>query len=115
MASMRDHSHSLPRNLADTLNRRGHPTPHQVAASIRDHSHFVLGVGWDPLDEYVVTVSSDRCGILGSWDWGLGSDLDLDLLAWMGSRDWVYSTSFPSSTAQTDVPLIPLLPPLCSS
>jgi len=78
VASVRDHSHSLPRNLADTVNRRGHPTPHQVAASIRDHSHFVLGVGWDPLDEYVVTVSSDRCGILGSWHWGLGSDLDLD-------------------------------------
>lgn len=28
---------------------------------IQDHSHYVQGVAWDPLDEYIATQSSDRC------------------------------------------------------
>jgi hypothetical protein len=27
---------------------------------IQDHSHFVQGVAWDPLNEYLATQSSDR-------------------------------------------------------
>ena len=32
----------------------------QVATNIRDHGHFVLGVAWDPAEELILTVSSDR-------------------------------------------------------
>ena len=31
----------------------------KVAASIRGHDHFALGVAWDPKEEYILTVSSD--------------------------------------------------------
>lgn len=27
---------------------------------IQDHSHYVQGVAWDPLNEYIATQSSDR-------------------------------------------------------
>ena len=35
------------------------PTKDKVAAHIRGHDHFALGVAWDPKEEYILTVSSD--------------------------------------------------------
>jgi len=35
------------------------PNKDKVAASIRGHDHFALGVAWDPKEEYILTVSSD--------------------------------------------------------
>lgn len=32
----------------------------KVSAHIRGHDHFVLGVAWDPAEEYILTISSDR-------------------------------------------------------
>lgn len=28
--------------------------------AFREHTHFVQGVAWDPLNEYIATQSSDR-------------------------------------------------------
>jgi hypothetical protein len=28
---------------------------------IAEHSHYVQGVAWDPMNEYIATQSSDRC------------------------------------------------------
>jgi chromatin assembly factor 1 subunit B len=35
------------------------PHKEKVAAHIRGHDHFALGVAWDPKEEYILTVSSD--------------------------------------------------------
>ena len=35
------------------------PNKDKVAANIRGHDHFALGVAWDPKEEYILTVSSD--------------------------------------------------------
>jgi chromatin assembly factor 1 subunit B len=34
--------------------------PNKEIGSINSHSHYVQGVAWDPLNQYVVTCSSDR-------------------------------------------------------
>ena len=31
-----------------------------IVQSLRDHSHFIHGVAWDPLNEYLATQSTDR-------------------------------------------------------
>ena len=36
------------------------PTIGSCVHQIQDHSHFVQGVSWDPLNEYLATQSSDR-------------------------------------------------------
>ena len=36
------------------------PTIGSCVHQIQDHSHFVQGVAWDPLNEYLATQSSDR-------------------------------------------------------
>jgi chromatin assembly factor 1 subunit B len=35
-------------------------TPGQLVRQIAEHNHYVQGVAWDPLNEYVATQSSDR-------------------------------------------------------
>jgi chromatin assembly factor 1 subunit B len=35
------------------------PNKEKVAANIRGHDHFTLGVAWDPKNEFIVTTSSD--------------------------------------------------------
>ena len=44
-------------NTAAVLNLT--PNKDKVAANIRGHDHFALGVAWDPKEEYILTVSSD--------------------------------------------------------
>jgi len=35
------------------------PNKDKVAANVRGHDHFALGVAWDPREEFILTVSSD--------------------------------------------------------
>jgi chromatin assembly factor 1 subunit B len=32
----------------------------EVVYAFREHSHYVQGVAWDPMNEYIATQSSDR-------------------------------------------------------
>lgn len=57
-------------NVADgtslpTLSQKGHSPdvsfPGVCVREIAEHNHYVQGVAWDPMNEYIATQSSDRC------------------------------------------------------
>lgn len=51
--------------------KRGTPDvsfPGVCVREIAEHSHYVQGVAWDPMNEYIATQSSDRCVELLSVD-----------------------------------------------
>src|SRR5579863_8734454 len=37
-----------------------HPSLGKCVSEIAEHNHYVQGVAWDPLNEYIATQSSDR-------------------------------------------------------
>ncbi len=55
------------------------------AGRLRDHSHYVQGVAWDPLNQMLATQSVDRCAGPGAGAVGCAGAAALALWAVLGS------------------------------